>query len=140
MANRVIHILVFLSLATMTPNIASAQATSVFAGVPNVKISEGGVERVVDTLQRSQAVNLPCVISQIGDRYYWASRENKEMVANQSGAFITFIAIDGSGYVRVLIPEMKSAAALMYPSAESFDYVEHLLTGLNSVTYYGVRR
>jgi hypothetical protein len=134
-----VGVLVMLALL-VTAESASAQATTVFAGVPSVKISEGGVERRVDQLQRPNAVNLACVISEIGGRHYWASRDNKELVMNESGAFITFTAIDGSGYVRVLDPEMKSAATLMWPSARAFDYVEHLLTGLDSVTYYGVRR
>lgn len=122
------------------PTGASAQSKTVFAGVPTIKISEGGVERVVEKLDRLAAVNVAVVISDIDGRFYWASRENKELVSIEGVAFTTFVAIDGSGYVRVLIPARKAAAALAWSNAEVFDYVEHLLIGLSSVTYYGTIR
>lgn len=69
-----------------------------FAGIPTTKISEGGVDRVIEKLERAKAVTSR-VISKIGGRYYWASRDNKEMTASASGAFVTFTALDGSGYL-----------------------------------------
>jgi hypothetical protein len=118
------------------------QSRTVFAGIPSLKISEGGVERTPETtMTRTQAANLHCVISQIGEDYYWASRENKPMVRIDSGgAYITFLAVDGAGYVRIVKPELKKAAALASETEERFDYVEHLLSGLRSVTYYGTVR
>ena len=126
--------------AIAVPSSAGAQARTIFAGIPSVKISEGGTDRVVEKLERTNASNLAVVISEINGRYYWASRENKELSVSEAGAFITFTAVDGSGYVRILDPQMKSAASLAYDSAKAFDYVEHLLIGLNSVTYYGTPR
>jgi hypothetical protein len=131
---------VFAVFLLIWPSVAFGQANTVFSGVPSVKIGESGVERKIDNLERATAVNVACVISEIGGRYYWASRENKELVRMESGAFTTFIAVDGAGYVRVLDPDMKNAAAMMWPSAKAFDYVEHFLTGLDSVTYYGTAR
>ncbi len=119
---------------------SSAQVVTVLKGVPSVKISEGGTERQPEPLNRETAVNLECVISRIGDDYYWASRENTEMVRLERGAFITYLAVNGSGYVRVIAPDMKQAAALMGETEAKFDYVEHLLIGLKSVTYYGSLR
>jgi hypothetical protein len=58
----------------------------------------------------------------------------------QAGSFITYLAVDGSGYIRTIDPEAKSAAALMSDTESKFDYVEHLLVGLRSVTYYGKMR
>ena len=116
---------------------ARAQAVTVFKGVPTVKISEGGIERLPETLPRERADNLACVISKIGDDYYWASRENTRMVRIESVGFITYVAANGSGYVRVIQPGMKQVAALMGETEAKFDYVEHMLIGLKSVTYYG---
>lgn len=90
--------------------IGAAQSTIVFSGIPEVKVSEGGVERRVDRLERTQAVNPSCVISQIGDRYYWASRENASLIRIDSGAFTTFIAANGSGYVRIVRNGMKRSS------------------------------
>ena len=117
-----------------------AQVLTVLKGVPSVKVSEGGTERLPESLNRETAVNLECVISKIGDDYYWASRENTQMVRVEAGIFITYLAVNGSGYVRVIAPDMKQAAALMSETEAKFDYVEHLLIGLKSVTYYGVLR
>jgi hypothetical protein len=114
-----------------------AQAKPVFKGRPSVKISEGGVERVPEQITRDRAVNLECIVSQIGDSYYWASRESIELVAIESGAFITFVAVNGAGYIKMVKPEMKAAASLAGPTEKQFDYVEHLTLGLRSVTYYG---
>ena len=111
---------------------------TVVRGIPQFKISEGGTERQPEALTRAVAVNLGVVISQIGDTYYWASRENTPMVAVDSGgAFVTYLAVNGNGYVRVIKPEMKSAASLLGGPEAQYDYVEHLLQGLRSITYYG---
>ena len=58
-------------------------------------------------------MGLGVVISQIGDNYYWASRENTPLVAIDAGAFVTYFAVNGRGYVRVIKPELKSAASLL---------------------------
>jgi len=130
--------LVFAILIVATNGSAALQVTTVFKGIPTFKISEGGIERSPESLPRDRAVNLECVISRIGEKHYWASRENKELVAIEAGPFITFVAIDGAGYVRIVKPEMKKAVYLAMSETESkFDYVEHLLIGLRSVTYYG---
>jgi len=59
------------------------------------------------------------------------------MVRVKSGTFVTFVAVNGAGYVRVVSPEMKQVASLMGDTESKFDYVEHMLIGLKSVTYYG---
>ena len=79
-------------------------------------------------------------MSQVGTDYYWTSRENVPMVRiDPGGAYITYAAVNGAGYVRVLRPESKRAASAADETAREFDYVEHLNIGLNSVTYYGAR-
>jgi hypothetical protein len=121
--------------------IGSAQTPiTVFKGRPAVKISEGGIERVPESLARDRAINLECVISQIGDAFYWSSRENVPMARIDSGGFVTYVALTGAGYVRVVKPDAKAAAALMSDTEAQFDYVEHAVLGLRSVTYYGNRQ
>jgi len=62
------------------------------------------------------------------------------MARIESGAFITFLALTGAGYVRIIAPAHKAAASLMGDTERQFDYVEHALIGLKSVTYYGTRQ
>jgi hypothetical protein len=123
-----------------TASFGAQAPTTVFRGRPAVKISEGGVERTPEQVPRERAVNLECVISRIGNSYYWASRENVQMSRTDGGAFTTYVAVNGAGYVRVLNPEAKAAASAMSGTEKDFDYVEHALVGLRSVTYYGTRQ
>lgn len=116
---------------------AISQDRTILSGVPSVKVEESGTKRTAVRLSQDQAKNIGCVISRIGQKYYWASRTNKELVPFSSGAFTTYVAIDGSGFVRVMDPASKAAASLMSPTEAEFDYVEHLLLGLRSITYYG---
>ena len=116
---------------------AYAESLTVFKGRPSIKVSEGGVTRTPEKLDPSKVVNLACVISKIGNEYFWASRENTPLSPVESGAFITFVALNGSGYVRIIKSDLKQTASLMSETEKEFDYVEHLTIGLRSVTYYG---
>jgi len=137
MANRSIAFALLVIVVGIFSGQAHAQPRTVFSGIPVVKISEGGVERFPEKIPRDKAINLSCVISEISGRYYWANRENTEMARQVSGAFVTYVAINGSGYVRVIDKSGKAAAPLMSPTEAEFDYVEHMILGLRSVTYYG---
>lgn len=139
MANRFIAFALVIVAGTISGP-AFAQSRTVFSGIPVIKISEGGIERLPETIQRDKAINLGCVISEIGGRYYWATRENTEMVRQVSGVFVTFIAINGSGYVRIIEKTGKAAASIMSQTEAEFDYTEHMMIGLRSITYYGNSR
>lgn len=117
----------------------NAQSTVAFKGLPLVKISEGGVSRVPENILRHNAVNFKCIISKISGSYYWASRENVSLIRIDSGAFCTFVAKNGSGYIRMVNPVLKDATSLMSETEMKYDYVEHLLIGLRSITYYGIQ-
>lgn len=130
---RMIFVMLFLMV-----NLSSFAAEEVvFVGVPEIKISEGGIERIPERISEDKAMEYKCVITKIEDKYYWTTRQNLELIPISAGAFITYLASNGSGYIRIIKPEMKEAASLMSSTEEKFDYVEHLLIGLKSVTYYG---
>ena len=116
---------------------AQAQSTT-FVGLPSVKITEGGVDRSAEKLDRTTASTLSCVIKEKDGKFFWETRGNKPLLRIDSNAFVIYVAIDGSGYVRVLKPEFKQAAAAISATEKNYDYVEHLLLGLRTITYYGV--
>ena len=134
---KIILILFFLTVTTPL----FAKELVIFTGVPEIKISEGGINREPENLTKDKAVKFKCTITKIDNKYYWTSRENVELIPIASGAFITYWAVNGSGYVRVVKPESKEEVrklgAMAGDPEEKFDYVEHLLLGLKSVTYYG---
>ena len=129
-----------LVLIGLSGHVGGQTPTTIFKGRPALKISEGGIERTPETLSRERAANLACVVSQIGAAYYWASRENIPLSRVDGGAFVTYVAVNGAGYIRVVKPEAKAAASKMSGSEAQFDYVEHALGGLRSITYYGSRQ
>lgn len=92
---------------------ALAESETIFRGVPSLKISEGGLERVEEKLSREDSVNLTCVISKIDERFYWASRENKELYGYDGSVFVTFVSVDGAGYIRVTKSTAKETASLL---------------------------
>jgi hypothetical protein len=131
-------ILALIFLAVAAPLFAKEMV--IFSGIPEIKISEGGVSRADENLTKDKAIKSKCIITKIDDKYYWTSRENVELIPIASGAFITYWAVNATGYVRVVNPEMKELVkqtAVPGDPEEKFDYVEHLLLGLKSVTYYG---
>jgi hypothetical protein len=118
-----------------------AKESIVFTGIPELKISEGGISRVPEKLNKEKAIQFKCTITKIDDKYYWTSRDNTELIPISSGTFITYWAVNGSGYVRVIksemIAEVRQIGAMAGDPEGQYDYVEHLLIGLKSVTYYG---
>ena len=121
-----------------------AEEAIIFTGIPKIKISEGGVSRITENVPNDKAIQFKCTITQLDDKYYWTSRDNVELLAIASRAFITYWAVNGSGYIRVTMPEMREAlrrmGALVGDPEAKFDYVEHFLLGLKSVTYYGTAK
>ena len=130
-------VLVLFLLVIFAATLTYAAENIIFSGTPIVKISEGGIDRVVENIEGKRAMELRCVISKIGKKYYWTTRENTEMVKRVSGAYVTYLARSGSGYVRIIREDMKKIISLPGDPNAKFDYVEHLLIGLNSITYYG---
>lgn len=132
-----IIVVLLLVTTTVAPIALDAQAVTVFKGRPAVRIIEDGRGGRPEHLKYQEATNLDCVISKIGDEYFWASRENRRLVKRESGAFIMFVEVNGAGYVKVIASGMKEAAALALPNPDAHDYVEHILLGIGSITYYG---
>lgn len=122
------------------PTFADAQAVTVFHGRPSIQIATTGASPRTTVLTEEKAEASDCVISQIGNQYYWATRENRRMVLIDTPSYLIYVAVDGAGYVKVVKPHMKDSAGLVDEAATQYDYVEHLPVGLASIAYYGRRR
>jgi hypothetical protein len=57
----------------------------------------------------------------------------------QSGFYVTYLAVNGAGYVRTLAPEARNLFKQMpaEEQAKQFLYFEHLVHQMGSITYYG---
>jgi hypothetical protein len=127
---------IFLFVFCLCANLCKAQSFS-FTGIPSVKVSEGGIERNVEKVEKSKAMSVACIVKEIDGKFFWETRGNKPLLKIDSGAFVIFLAVDGSGYVRLIKPSLKEAASQMSNTEKNFDYIEHLILGLRAVTYYG---
>jgi hypothetical protein len=116
----------------------------VFSGIPALKVYQEGTAHEITKLSAAEAAQRKCEIREIGGKYYWTSRESRELIRASSGAFTTFVAKDGSGYIRIVTPEIKKIletskifAADLMGNPQNFGYAEHLTFLLSSFTYYG---
>lgn len=110
-----------------------------FEGTPSVKVEvhEGVAQTQAVPLARAREFSVRIVRN--GNAYLWASRNNVPLFKQEAGAYVTYVATTGAGYVRVLSPSMRKAlAALPTEQRErEFVYVEHMVNQLGSVTYFG---
>lgn len=130
-------------LMLFTVSTSFANESIVLNGSPKMKISEGGLSRYAEKLNSEQSAKAKCIISTSGNKFYWTSRNGTELMRiDGGGAYITYQAINGAGYVRVIKPLYIDTFRKTGNSSDDapelyFDYVEHLLIGLKAITYYG---
>ncbi len=110
---------------------AVPQATreTVFVGLPTMRLTADGEVNSMVRLSAKEAAEFECRIVQESGRYFWASRENKELEVSSSGIFVFFCTKDGSGLIKITT---NSQLAL-----SEFDYFEHLSLGMRTITYWG---
>jgi len=113
----------------------------VFEGEPLKKIERSFESATEIILTPDDAFEVRVRIVERNGRFYWQSRGMRKMTRSESGAYITYSAVDGSGYVRTFIPMMMDLRRRL-PEKErgqEIDYTEHLLIQLQSITYFGNR-
>lgn len=98
----------------------------VFVGEPIAKVVMSGEKAYRTALTVSEQSEFQSVIIEKAGRYFWKTREMKELERSESGRFITYFATDGKGYIKV-----DSNAS------QTTGYIEHLSLGLNTITYQG---
>lgn len=137
-----LRLLCALVMLLPAPTRASAQDhTVVFEGRPLRRVVSSFEETVRSNLSTDEAVKYAVRIVERQGKYYWASREMRQLLRHEGGAYITFYAVDGAGYIRIGIPLMLDLRDQL-PDEErrkEIGYVEHLLTQFTSITYYGNR-
>ena len=98
----------------------------VFVGKPIAWVVMSGDKVHRTVLTGSKQSEFQSVVVKIDGRYFWQSREMKELERHERGRFITYLATDGTGYIKI-----DSNAS------QDTSYIEHLLLGLNTTTYQG---
>ena len=121
-------LLVFLPLAT------SAEIV-VLNGLPDSRVISNAYGTQREQLSEGKQHEFRILITKKDDRYYWATRENREVFYTTSGAIHIFIDPNGSGYIEVfdnnVLPESRQ------PGGKRYSYKEHLRLLLENYTYWG---
>ena len=125
----IIWIVAFMTFVAAQPILSAGSI--VFSGTPKMKVSTDGTQASTEKISGKKASEFRCTISKIGDKYYWTTRENLEMIPSASGIYITFMASNGAGYVKIVNPEFREF------ELSGHHYVEHLILGLSTINYYG---
>lgn len=114
---------------------APAAAQVVLDVKPTVKVesAEGGTTRTV--LGEPARTEPRVTIVKKGERYFWTSREDRELLHHPSGAFHYFISPAGSGYIKVF--DSHSLPASLRDGGPRFRYMEHVTLWLGTITYWG---
>ena len=114
-------------------------AEVVFEGYPVKKIETNENSSNTSLLTKTQGPEYKVTIVKDGENYFWATRGNVQVVPRQSGFYVTYLAVNGAGYVRTLAPEARNLFKQMpaEEQAKQFLYLEHLVHQMGSITYYG---
>ena len=120
--------IIILFVVVMSSNNSDGQSAStvVVNGLP--------MKKVMSDIEGTEAVAVPekerfsykLLITKKDKKYVWASRENKDLIFSQNGAFYDFVEPNGRGYIRVSITDGTCL------------YMEHLTFGFKNITYWGV--
>lgn len=120
---RFVFALLFLSLFSVQP---AAAKTLILSGLPDIQTKSTVEESVRIEMDSVKKKNHRVIIVKDGDKYYWESRERRELIRSTQGPFTLFIDPTGGGYIKVASAEGKLV------------YMEHLSQGLSTFTYWGV--
>ena len=94
------------------PSVALGQGYAVvFEGRPLRAVESSFELSTSRELSEDESFEYSVRIVERGGKYYWASRDMKELLRSESGVYITYHALDGSGYVRVGSPRFLGLGA-----------------------------
>lgn len=110
-----------------------AEDTVVFEGYPVSRVSSNAEMTEREELNAAQMKEFRVLIVKRDDKYFWVSRENKELIYVTSGAAHWFIA-PTSGYIKIIDPQLFDPEADKAPLL----YVEHMGLLSHMITYWGV--
>lgn len=119
--------------------IFSQQVEVVFVGYPTIKIEVADGQSSTRNLTTSESKENAVVIKREGDKYYWASRQNKELILITGTAYNVFLSPEGLGYIKIQSNLLKTVYDQL-PKEEkekAYCFMEHVTNQLGGITYFG---
>jgi hypothetical protein len=124
-----------LPLITLLALQSAGGSTVVLEGRPASRVESSDDASRHVAIPEQERAKLRVVIVRKGDRYFWASRENRELERRVSGAFHYFVDRAEGGYVRVF--DRSTLPDSLRPDGPQFEYTEHVPVWRGTVTYWG---
>lgn len=115
---------------------APADSAIVLQGRPTSVVQSSDETSRHATIPDMERAKLAVVIVRKGGRYFWASRENRELERRVAGAFHYFVDRAEGGYIRVF--DRSTLPESLRPDGPQFEYIEHVPVWRSMVTYWGV--
>jgi hypothetical protein len=115
---------------------APAESVVVMEGRPVARVESTEHDARHSAVPAAERETLKVVIVRKGNRYFWASRVNRELERRVSGAFHYFIDRIEGGYIRVF--DRSTLPESMRPEGAQFEYTEHVPVWRSTMTYWGV--
>lgn len=134
-------VLIVVFATYIPPNVLAQDYHVAFEGRPLKKVESSFELTSSHNLNADESFEYSVRVVERQGKYYWASRGMRELIRSESGAYITFHAADGSGYVRVGNPMLLDLRDQLPEEQrrKEIGYVEHLLSQFSSITYFGNR-
>lgn len=129
-------VVLILGLFGLVP-VAVAAGRVVLDATPTVRIDSDPEHTRRTVLSGPARLEGRVLVVEREGRYYWATRQNRELLrAPSGGAAHYFIDPTGGGYVKVVdvrgMPGPKRTAA--------FEFYEHVGLGMGTITYFGTAK
>ena len=119
------HIIALVILLLLPVVCVAQQELVVLNGTPNIQNKSSLEVSGNFSLTEFQQAESRLIITKKGQKYYWTTRQNRELIKHESGIYTIFMESNGAGYVKA----MKSADKVLY--------MEHMGLGLETITYWG---
>ena len=110
-------------------------STVVLNATPETRVDSDSGSTTRKILSESEQNEYRVLIVKDGEKYFWATRENRELIHRISGAHHYFIDPQGGGYVKVF--DTSFLPDFLREQGPRFAYYEHLSLGLQTITYWG---
>ena len=100
----------------------------IFEGYPVIKFETNGIESAEHVLGSSDGMEYKVQITKQGEKFYWATRGNAQLHPVISGVYVTYIAVNGAGYVRTYSEQMMRLYNSLPETQKQTEltYMEHL--------------
>ena len=125
------HTILSATLLLLGAILLQAEPENIFTGTPRFRVVAHGKAAESVVLSAKETEEYVCRIAVEDGRFLWTSRENKELLRSESGAFTLYMARDGSGMIKIVNDQTVAL--------QDYDYFEQLSLGMTTYTYWGER-